>query len=351
MKNTACAVTAAAVLCASPVAAQVPTFNDVKIACGDVRTTNEAHQFGQYGTWLEYTASTTRTLNLCTLTVSVYAEVVNVPQSSLGDWGFISIAVSKQVLVPAPGHYQVNSYHALTWFISTVPLGFYTINLPPLKVPIEIVARGEPEPDSDGLCEGGIDCRALNGTVTCESCTPIVVDANGDGYALTSAAEGVRFDIDADGTLDQVAWTQADSDDAFLAMDRNGNGRIDDGRELFGSYTPAVPGSKSTCPNGFEALEFLEHAAYGSSLRDGVINNIDAPFARLLLWTDRNHNGISEPDELVAATNAGLIAIDTRYKESRKRDRHGNEFRQRAKATWIDGSEFYIYDVWLRRQR
>ena len=103
---------------------------------------------------------------------------------------------------------------------------------------------------------------------------PFIVDTARDGYRLTSVDNGVRFDLNADGVPEQVAWTRRDSDDAFLALDRNGNGRIDDGSELFGNYTPARPDTPGvTTPNGFEALKFVESAAYGASERNGVIDS------------------------------------------------------------------------------
>ena len=132
-------------------------------------------------------------------------------------------------------------------------------------------------------------------------------------------------------------------------MDRNGNGRIDDGSELFGNHTPVYAGTAVTTANGFEALAFLEGPSFGPSTLDARIDARDALFPRLLLWRDANHNGISESDELRPLAGAGLVAIDTLYETARRRDRYGNEFRQRAKGTWADG-EYFIYDVWLKRR-
>jgi hypothetical protein len=131
-------------------------------------------------------------------------------------------------------------------------------------------------------------------------------------------------------------------------MDRNGNGRIDDGSELFGNRTPADPNDRAvTTANGFEALKFLETPTYGRSVADHAIDAQDAAFSRLLLWRDANHNGISEPEELQSVAGSGLVAISTDYKEKKRIDRSGNEFRQRAVVFWQDGRDF-LYDVWLQ---
>jgi hypothetical protein len=90
--------------------------------------------------------------------------------------------------------------------------------------------------------------------------SPLIVDTARDGYRLTSVENGVRFDLNADGVAEQVAWTGRDSDDAFLALDRNGNGRIDSGAELFGNHAGAPQPGRQT-PNGFEALKFVESTA------------------------------------------------------------------------------------------
>jgi hypothetical protein len=96
---------------------------------------------------------------------------------------------------------------------------------------------------------------------------PLVLDVDGDGIELTGVDFGVRFDIAVTG---QDAVTSfATGGDAFLAMDRNGNGRIDDGRELFGDQNGASDG-------------FMELAKYDGNA-DGVIDASDVVFKTLRL--------------------------------------------------------------------
>lgn len=134
---------------------------------------------------------------------------------------------------------------------------------------------------------------------------------------LTSPENGVFFDIDGDGTPEQVAWTQPDAPVAFLVLDKNKNGRIDDGREMIGTQT--VHGASSA----IRALIMLR--AQDTPVLSGRLRHPDALY-RKLLWWDSNHNGISEPSELRPASEF-MTVIGLGYDRFNQVDDHGNLFR------------------------
>ncbi len=178
-----------------------------------------------------------------------------------------------------------------------------------------------------------------------ESCekqySPLVLDLAGDGFSLTSSADGVSFDLDAAGRAVSTAWT-AGADDAFLVYDRDKNGRIDDGGELFGSATLLQTGKRAL--NGFEALRDLD------ANRDELFDRKDHSFHEVRLWLDKNHNGISEQSELMTLERANVRSISLSYVNISEVDAHGNQTRQRSTfKRRVRGKDYtlQIIDVWF----
>jgi hypothetical protein len=184
----------------------------------------------------------------------------------------------------------------------------------------------------------------------CDTCggSPILIDVSGDGFAMTDAAHGVLFDLNGNGTRDKLSWSAPGTDDAWLALDVNRNGTIDNGKELFGHFTPQPEVDDK---NGFLALAEYDKVSNGGNM-DGKITYDDAVCRRLRLWQDINHNGISEADELHSLPELGLKALSLDYRGSKRIDQFGNEFKYRAKVEDTHDAQLgrWAWDVFLVSQ-
>jgi Ca2+-binding RTX toxin-like protein len=125
---------------------------------------------------------------------------------------------------------------------------------------------------------------------------PLILDLGAQGIKLKSMNEsGVWFDMDNDGTKERTGWLTRE--DGFLAIDANGNGRIDNVGELIGD-----PGRSG----------FAELATYDSN-KDGEIDKADAIWAKLRVWRDLNENGVTDKGELQTLAANGVVSLGTDF--------------------------------------
>jgi hypothetical protein len=169
--------------------------------------------------------------------------------------------------------------------------------------------------------------------------SPLVLDLDGDGARSVSLAAGVRFDMTGDGQTEATGWVSAG--DALLVRDVDRDGAITHSGELFGERTVLADGRWAQ--DGFEALASLDSNA------DGQVDAKDAAFEQLMLWQDSNQDGLSQPDELVSLTEAGIAAIATGAQASSRLDA-GNWVGLEGQYTRRDGSTGAMADIWFRVQ-
>ncbi len=167
--------------------------------------------------------------------------------------------------------------------------------------------------------------------------SPLILDLDGDGIETTRVTDGAYFDHDRNGFAEQTGWVG--SDDGLLVFDRNNNGRIESGGELFGNNTILADGTHAA--NGFEALAEFDNN------HDGKVDAQDAVFASLRVWKDVDGNGYTTEGELLTLTEAGVQSINTGYTNSTLVDVNGNAHMQTGGFTRSDNSMATVSDVWF----
>ena len=169
---------------------------------------------------------------------------------------------------------------------------------------------------------------------------PLVLDLSGDGFKPTSLDKGVHFDLDGNGFAERINWIQGD--DALLVLDKNGDGVINDGNELFGDRYRLANGKLARF--GFEAL--MEQDTNG----DKVIDDKDANYSRLQVWQDANQNGISEKEELRSLSQAGIAAIQLNYQKSQLGGHEEVIFGNSAKFIKANGETGDATEYWIKKR-
>jgi hypothetical protein len=195
--------------------------------------------------------------------------------------------------------------------------------------------------DKSPTCSTSV-CKLMGDTWAFEPCgnggsstvgTPLVLAFDGEAVSFTHAVGS--FDVFGRGASMKSSWVGSNT--PWLAIDRDGNGSIDDGRELFGSMTE-LPGG-TLAPNGFAALAALDENG------DGWITAADSSFDRLLVWRDADQDRRSSPSELTSARGAGLVAIGLDYRVV-PRCTEGDCEMERARFVFVgDGGEERRGDV------
>jgi lysozyme family protein len=171
--------------------------------------------------------------------------------------------------------------------------------------------------------------------------SPVILDLDGDGVETMGVKDGAYFDHDGNGFAEQTGWTS--SDDGLLVMDKNGDGVIDSGKELFGDQTLLQDGQKAA--NGFQSLAELD----GNS--DGMIDSNDAAYAQLKIWQDLDGDGYASADEIKTLSELGIASINTGYATSTFVDINGNGHQQVGSFTKTDNTTGTATDVWFKMDK
>jgi trimeric autotransporter adhesin len=159
---------------------------------------------------------------------------------------------------------------------------------------------------------------------------PLVLDLDGNGIETTapSSISPILFDHTGNGIKTGTGWVSPN--DGFLVLDRNGNGTIDTGAELFGDSTPLSGGGLAA--DGFAALADLD------SNTDGVVDASDARFVELRVWRDLNQDGLSQAGELSTLAATGIASLTVAHSNDTVDLGNGNTIVSQGTFTRTDGS-------------
>jgi hypothetical protein len=210
--------------------------------------------------------------------------------------------------------------------------------------PCQDPTGGDPDPGGGCLDLDGF-CKMIDWEQCSES--PILIDMERDNFRLGPPGVGVIFDITGTNDPKLVQWVKAGEDDVFLARDLNGNGLVDDGSELFGMGTRLILEDHGLAPNGFVGLAQFDDLLLGGD-EDGSITAADAIWPELLLWHDRDADGICRPEEMRTIEESDIERLDVVPRETRRRDQAGNWLRYWAWAHPGRGPKYKMVDVFFR---
>jgi hypothetical protein len=171
----------------------------------------------------------------------------------------------------------------------------------------------------------------------------VIIDTDGSGFHLTSAAEGIKWDFFGNGHAIQIAWTAKGSTNGWLAMP-NSKGQITSARPLFSNLANQPTPPAAIGPNGLNALKLYDTNG------DGVIDKNDYPYwSEMRVWIDSNHDGVAQPGELHTLDSIGIGSISLGYTLSPLTDKNGNQFRLKGSLNpdKTDKVDRVIYDVTL----
>ena len=193
---------------------------------------------------------------------------------------------------------------------------------------------------SQDLADYILQTNRYNDSISIQIYDPLILDLNGNGKIdLTSTSNGVHFDHNGDGVSHKSSWVS--KEDGILVYDRNGNGNIDDGGELFGNFTQIKDkeSNQRLAKDGYEALKEFD------SNNDGLIDKNDDKFKDLKIWQDANSNGISDEGELKSLDELGIASLSLNHNEVNEDLGGGNTLSLKGSYTKKDGTAHSMGDL------